>query len=389
MALGGPLILAAGLPGQDGGGQPDTSGKEAAAEQQGPLLFELPPGPAADAVARVRPDTEPAVIPGEPWPDWSARGADGWGSPEPWRRWAALVREEAAADAPDPARRAQLALCARAQGRDRDAWSHLANAGAEPALTAALLPRFLPGMTTRKGASAAGNAGAAGSVLPGGLPGDLRSGDWLRPPLPPEIDEAVARAAGIFAPSWKHHAVRVGESRVSVAVELSIDGVEIELLHLSGPPVELTFALPSPRSQTIRYVYANWEKVEDATAPVTLNVSAEVPEGEIWGRFLPRATRWPEALPPGLDARVRDGEVRIVGDVDDAFLGSMASGLGALLGTTCKVVAPGTPPEGVREPLSIHLGSGPDAEAKLLGLLSRAEVYALRRSPLAPPDEDG
>ena len=147
--------------------------------------------------------------------------------------------------------------------------------------------------------------------------------------------------------------------------------------------------LPAPRGETIRSIYANWEKVADPSLPVGLRVSAEQPEGEIWGRFFPRSARWPKSLPAGVDARIKEGEMRLVGDVEDPFLAAIAQGLGTLLDTSCGLVAPGTPAQGFREPLSIRLGSSPDDDAKLLGLLSLAETYILENSAVASPAQDG
>ena len=379
------LALASpGAPPEDGARRPLVEEQQEGAANAADSPFEVPPGAVAEALASVRPDTVPARIPGAPWPDWAVREAgQGWGDAETWLRWARLVREEAAADAPDALRRARLALCARSQGRDRDAWDHLVAAAGDPTILAALLPRFVPGVTTRPGDAPGGNAGAAGEVAAGGLPSGVRSGDLLRPALPPALDEGLARRLGIYTADCRLRSLQVGASRVSFALELSVEGVEIEVLHQEGPPVELRFVLPAPRSQTIRTVYANWKRLDDPTAPVLLRVSAEDPEGEIWGRFFPRSARWPETLPDGVDARVRAGAVRVVGDPENAFLAGLCAGLGALLETEVQLVAPGTPPLGPREPLDIRVGAGSDGEAKLLALLSRAEAYVLRDAAYA------
>ena len=351
--------------------------------------FELPPGSAADAVASVLPTTEPAHLPGEPWPAWDRRDETGWGSPVPWLRWARLVRAEAEAEVSDPVRRAQLALCARVQGRDRDAWDHLVSLAGQPEVIAALLPAFLPGAQPGNGPAGAPPQGSAGCVEVGGLPGDLRSGDRLRPPLPPALDPERIPPGTIPKAVIGLERFRVGDSELAFRLELLEDGVEIKLRHLAGPAAELFFVLPTPRGQSIRSIYANWERVPDPDLPVGLRVSAEEPEGELWGRFFPRSARWPEALPRGRDARVQEGEMRLVGPVDDPFLASMAQGLGALLETECGLVEGPLPAAGFREPLSIHLEEGPDREPKLLGLISRAEAYVLRRSPMVSPPRDG
>lgn len=343
-----------------------------APEERAAARLTLPPGPVAEALASLTPDTEPAPLEGDAWPDWSLRDAGGWGAPEPWLRWAQLVRAEAQAETADPQRRAQLALCARAQGRDRDAWGHLAQLGNRPDLMAALLPAYVPGITRD-----ASDTSAPG-VLTGGLPADLQPGALLRPPLPPALDRAQARALGLFQATYRHPGFAVGPSRVALEVELAEDGVEITLELLEGPAVHLRFLPPMPRGQTLRSVYANWERVEDPLAPIPLGVTPEEPEAELWARFFATGERWPEALPSGLDARLQDGALRLVGDPEDAFLQALAAGLGALFETECAVLPEGTPAVGVREPLALRIDPADPVNQKLQGLLSRAEAYLLR-----------
>ncbi|MFT5291231.1 MAG: hypothetical protein ACI8QS_002611 [Planctomycetota bacterium] len=353
--------------------------EQAPGAPQGKPRFEVSPGTVADALAGLQASTVPAIIPVKPWPVWGEAGG-GWDQVEPWQRWSELVRAEAAAETPNPGRRAQLALCARGQGRDQDAWAHLELAAVDPNLLAMLLPSFLPGVSVRSSLEV---LGSTGPVLPGGIPGDLRSGDTLRLPEPPPLTFALSRTHDVFAPFWRVENVPVGESRISVSLVMNADGIEAEVLHQGGPPVELIIILPTPTHQAIRTLYANWERLDDPHRAITLELSAEDPKGEIWGLLEPRATRWPKVLPEGVDQRLADGDMRLVGDTEDPFLIAAARGLGLLLEAPVELVAPGTAARDFREPLAIRLPPGPDRDAKLLGLLSLAEAYGLRQDVLA------
>src|SRR6185503_4267588 len=111
-------------------------------------LISLPRGRVSEMLERLGDATRPPkeLHLGAPWPAWDDRSPAGWGGEPAWRRWVELLRAERAARTSTPSRRAELACLARLQGRDGDAWGHLLACETEPALVAALLPHFSPGV---------------------------------------------------------------------------------------------------------------------------------------------------------------------------------------------------------------------------------------------------
>ena len=113
----------------------------------------LPAGPMSTLFQSLEESTLVASPPSElgaPRPRWEDRSQEGWGGLDAWTRWTDLVRLEAEArNAPglsqnadalqeQARRRVQLALLAKDQGRDADAWSHLISAGRSPLVLTAL-----------------------------------------------------------------------------------------------------------------------------------------------------------------------------------------------------------------------------------------------------------
>src|SRR5690349_15261061 len=135
------------------------------------VSVELPPGPAERAFAGVGPETAPARL--APAPTGALDAAD-WRAADAWTAWADAVRAEtsgASGASPDAQRRGKLARIALAHTRWDDAWDHFAACSGDPAVCAALLPGFLPGVQA--------GAGAGGVALP------LPDGVVLHPAPPP------------------------------------------------------------------------------------------------------------------------------------------------------------------------------------------------------------
>jgi hypothetical protein len=341
--------------------------------------LELPRDPLTELVLRIEAARSTGTarrtdaLGARPWPEWTRGAASAWNREEPWRRWVELVRDEAGARAPDPARRAQLALLARSQGRDTDAWRHLRACG-EDEVVLDLLPAFVPGVPRELLGEAA-------------LPDGVR----LRPALPPSTDDAGETLTTLAGRSTLASEVRVGEATLSFELAVQGDGVQVDLVHRSGPLVRVSVLLPAPRGVEIALTYADWEKLPDPKAWIEVELSAEEPEHTLWGRFLPREDRWPMPLPaetagtamraplaiapgaPGADGSGPDGDGR---------LPRFAEALAELFDRPClwpysPRARPSVQDGGPLEPIVIHLGSGPDPERKLIAMLSLAELHAL------------
>jgi hypothetical protein len=322
----------------------------------------LPPGPVAELVARIGPEVEPAAV-GPGWPAWSDRSAAGWGGEPAWRRWIELLALESAGPAPDPRRRAELALLARAQGRDGDAWAHLVAAEASPAIVAGLLPFFSPGVPLE-------HLGRA--VLPEGV--------VLAPALPPSADGrgGLRQLAGT---EIECREFAVGAARCSLRVSVQRDGLEVRLLHLGGGPARVAVAPPLPRGIERGLVLADWEKLTGSAAaePVEFLLAAEPPEHSLWLTFHPRAERWPDPRAEVLAAVRVERELVVCSPAgDEAHLARFAAAAGELLGIPARLAPQGFAAASGREPLVLNLGRGPGDEAKLVEILGALEAFLLR-----------
>ena len=275
----------------------------AAAGQERP---ELPPSPAARAWATVARGTLPATgAPGgvseAAFASWPAAGAQAWDEPAPWRRWTALLRalleddgrasspgagERAPApgEGPQPASelRASLALCALAQGRFDDAWTHFAavarrpRAGAAPALFPARRSRRPPGPRGRRARAAGG-------------------GRAPRSALPPE-----AEAASVFgAREMRSAPFVVGDATLAMRVYYEPgDGVQVDLEHLGGGPAELSVRLPHPLDFALGKQYRDWDEVESVEGAVAVRLSAEQAEVSLWANHVGLPPSFPRRCPP-------------------------------------------------------------------------------------------
>lgn len=346
----------------------------AGAWQERAPTVQLPPGAAADAWAVIgaeRAPGGPLVL--EPWPPWQAPedGArDPWSSGPPWRRWVELVRAEAAGP-PAPARRAALALLARTQGRDADAWAHWSSLAADPALAAALLPAFLPG------------------VPPGTDLAALAPGVLLAPSLPPPRAELAPQVLTLGGWSMELAPLRIGATEVRLRVALEADGVEVDLVHLAGPPVHARVLPPLPAGAELTAVYVDWIRRETPAGAHEVHVTPEDPEHALWARFRPGQPGWPEVLPDAGAAFPGRAGFAFVLDPD---LGAtterclcLGEALAELFEVPCAFLEPGDGPPALAagaaaagEPLVLSF-AGPGAGEKLCAMVGLAERYAFSR----------
>ncbi len=284
--------------------------------------IELPEGPAKSVWSGVTAGTEPAAIPAE----WSVLlGVEPWAKPETWRLWARVLGQEARASAPDPARRAALAMLAARQGRSDAAWAHFTAIGASSQWAAAAMPGLLPGVTQPAG--------------PGGLPRALPADALLEPCLPPaSIDPETGSIV------WTRVAARnieIGGAKIALVLALEPSGLEIDVEHLSGPPVRLFVRMPAPPGFAITIEYVDWIRQETHGEPLEVNL---VPGGEpiaLWGRFEEQSEDLPAIRPGPLPAQVREGGLWLVlGEKDsrDAALEEFARLSAELLAVEVRIV---------------------------------------------------
>ncbi len=236
--------------------------------------YELPEGPAAKLVRQLD-GVEPWAQPFRAWPN--NLDASGWERTEPWMEWAKLVRAEAGSEFSKPLRRADLARAAAATGRHDDAWLHFAETESDLSVAAALLPYLFPGVPL--------------DTPPGA---ELSSGVTLRPLLPPPIERLPL---GSFDPAkLSVQNLAIGAARVSVQLELARDGVQIDVAHLSGEPVELSLAMCTPGGYETTVEYLDWTRLGDLGVERSLRSSQDTDEERehsFWGRFSPSALPWP------------------------------------------------------------------------------------------------
>jgi hypothetical protein len=263
-------------------------------------------------------------------------------------------------------RRAQLARLARLQKRDGDAWEHLA-AVDDPAAKLALLPLFLPGVSP---------ADLGRDTLPQGV--------LLQPALPPGKPGHTAGLGALVGRPASIRNVRIAEASIRLQVVIEADGVQVDLTHLEGAPVELRLLPPVPPGVTIALLYADWERVEDPLAPVTIRLDSSE-DGRtfaVWGRFRPREERWPAPRPRDLSGL--HAPLTIVhGGVEDPRLARFCEALEELFHRPCTLLRRAeVGGAAFFEPIQLRLGNGEDRiafEHKFRSMISLAEGWALAR----------
>lgn len=320
----------------------------------------LPAGRVAELLAALAPD-EPERDFELGWPAWSDRSLAGWGGERAWRRWVELLRAEAAG-ASAPERRAELAVLARLQGRDGEAWEHLRACAREPGLVAALLPLFSPGVPPEW----------LGRNDP------LPDGVLLAPALPPS-DEPRAGLRFLAGTRIERLEFAVGAARLALRVSVDRDGLEVSVRHLGGGATRVRVLPPLPRGIDPGQLLADWEKLPGHVGPVEFVLDAEASEHSLWLAFLPPAERWPSPPVEALRPPAPGSEIVLVSARDgEPLLARFAEALSELLGVPAAVRAPGFRSRAELEPLVMRFGDGSRAERKLLEYIGLAEAFALR-----------
>jgi len=238
------------------------------------------------------------------------------GSAEAWKGWAADLELARKAKEPDPACEARLALFALAQQRWNEAWSHFERTGADPALCAALLPRFLPGVA------------ADAALAKDGFAGALPDGCVLRPSLPPAKGDAPQ--GRIERREMKLARLAVGKGFVSLRIAVEYDGVTLELAHVGGESCKLALVLPCEQGYQLANEYIDWYVQETHGAPLVLELKPGEEAHTLYGRVEPKPIRGPERVPEKLPAlAAREGLVLELfpGDPEEALVSSIAESL--------------------------------------------------------------
>ncbi len=330
----------------------------------------LPSGAVAELLERIGPLPRPSRPAGLDWPAWTPQdGAAGgpdpaWDGELPWRSWIELARAEGAAERPDPLRRARLAVLARMQGRDGDAWRHLLACEDDPALVAALLPFFVPGVPRDH----------LGSEAP------LSSGVLLAPALPPATEDPRGSLRSLVGRSLEQGAFAVESARLSLSVRVEQDGLEVEVVHLEGPEVRVRVIPPLPQRVDPGLVFADWER-SSSGPPVDFTLSADSPEHTLWLTFHRPDSRWPAPLPSDLPPLAPARRIRVVSPRgDEPRLARFAEALAELFGVPAELASETEPPRpGLLEPLVLHLDPERAGERKLVSLIGLAESRALEQ----------
>jgi len=345
--------------------------------------LELPDGPAAKVWAAVGPETRPAALP----PELAGLLADeGWARAATWAGWAELLAAEAAAERPDPERRAELALLARRHGRAPDAWRHfLALGGTARAAewAAAVMPHLIPGVPTGT------------RIGPGGAPVALAEGVVLRPLLPPPSGDLPPGA--IEWRTAKVTGLRVGAALVDIVLSIENTGVQIDVRHGGGERTTLALLLPEPRDYEIGIEYLDWMRQDELRQPHVVEVIEGEEEHTLYGRLRQRRTELPTGRAARLPAQIELGGLWFVVDADDPererLLG-VAAAFAGLLGVDVGLratdpsdesgAAAGFPGTTIRLPAAGDAGR----ERTLRYLVSAVETYVLaRRAPGEPQGE--
>jgi hypothetical protein len=342
-------------------------------------------GPAGRAWASVDPEAAPARLAPEDLP----HEPEAWRTSAPWQAWAELLTAEAEAlaeqRAPDARRRARLALVAWSQNRSDDAWDHLASTVAEPAWMAAVVPHLAPGVPLDWLAQPDHDPRAP---LPDGI--------HLRPALPPApvpAAEVVHGLSRVDPRELRVQGVAIGAGVVDVRIALEVDGVQVDVEHVSGGPVSLLLTLPEPIDFEIKVEYLNWMRLDEARQPIEVRVDADEQRAFVFGRFLPRILPWSETLPAAPSARLERHGVQLRlppgADATDRLRG-FAAALRTLFGWEAAVL--NLDPAQAPEPwpgIVMTFGPEPELERKFTGLVSLVEHYALGRAGVLATGKGG
>ncbi|MBI5432410.1 MAG: hypothetical protein HZA52_06250, partial [Planctomycetes bacterium] len=306
-----------------------------------------------------------------------------------WVDWADAVRAEARGRGLDPARATRLALVARLQGRDDDAWDHFASLAEHPEHAAALLPLFLPGVAPAELVALAPQGGQRGPCVP-----PLADGVVLRPAAPPPSTRAADVRLGyptIERRSMRVDELTIGAARVRLTVALESDGVQVDVAHLGGGPAKLRVLLPELPDFEIYVQYDDWVRQDGVGSALEIELAPGDEPHSLFGRFQPRRVAWPTELPTRASHALANDGLVIALSADDprlALVRAASDGLARLIEAPCRVEALARDSgslDRARLGASVRIDLSDDASGrKWSSILSLAERWALAH-PSAPP----
>ena len=313
------------------------------AQSAGPqVAIELPAGPACSAFAQSeQAGGKVSVVPFLEVP--AAFSDETWNSVQVWSEWLMRVRRAAASADPKAAARdhAWLACFALQSGRTDQAWDHFASAPAQPGALRALLPLFF-----------LGNA-----------PQDPTVPDWmtcvdgqvLRPALPPASlwSRDLQRGTGrLERRAMRATGLPVGGARIALTIAVEYDGIQIDLVHESGPSVALEIEVPVPAEFELRALMLDWQRQGPQPSPgqrvpasqvpsrVKVELGTQTPERSVYAQLAPRDLALNSTRMDQLPAAWRAQGMRLVCEMGDplaARLAAFAAAMGSELGLECRL----------------------------------------------------
>lgn len=341
--------------------------------------YQLPPGPVADRLAAPEAAEELAAHraalaelreASQGPATWAAISA--WDSParitawkddRAWRWWHDLLTSmDAEPAAGMRSNHYWLAQLARAQGRDDDTWTHLAQLEVGELHDA--LEVLIPGHE--------GPLPQHGTLV-------------LSPLLPPIPTYDPLTWEGL--PPLREYVVenlRLGETTLDLTVSVPREGVEVRLVHRSGPALDLAVHIPTPPDRKSSLQYVDWERIEEPPFAHAIRLEPGAEDSILWSRCMPTNQAWPTLtgsapFPPGRTLVIETTE-------NDTALGqltSFAEVLDELLDNQVLLRTSSGPVAGEPEPglttLRIDLRPGPRRLGKLQAILSQVERYVLSR----------
>lgn len=324
-------------------------------------------------LAHVKTDTAPATLAADLGaagraPGLAPRALD---DAATWKTWRTALERTLAAE--DPASRARLALVALAQGRHRDAWQHFEHCAPEPALLAALLPCFVPGVER-------------GTLLAqGGRAAPLADGAVFRPALPPHVAPAPGTDPRFVRRAVALGGIVVGGATLALQISVEAEGVQVEITHESGTAARVRIVLPRSEEYGVSAEYVDWTKQDTLGEPLEVALAPGDEPHVLFARFEPRDPRWPTKLPDDVPAAIGEHGLVLIGpdadprnDAERAQLARIATELSLpSIGLVCRLRGAGeSAPGGV----AVDMRDAAGRAEKLGWLVSAIERFAARAS---------
>lgn len=344
-----------------------------------PAQRETPPASRTqlpEFLARAKTDAVPATLAADLGAAGHAPGlaAGALDDPATWKAWRGAL--ERALQADDTSARARLALVALEQGRHADAWRHFGHCASDPALLAALLPRFLPGVER-------------GTPLArGGRAEPLADGALLHPALPPPLAPVPGTDPRFARRVIALGGVVVGAATIALQVAVEGEGVQVELTHESGGTAHVRIVIPRAEEYGVSAEYVDWLKQETVGAPLEVTLAPGEEPHVLFARFEPRDPRWPTSLPADVPAAIEEHGLVLVGPADEprnaaerGILARIAAELSQpSLGLVCRLRGAD---ESAAGGVAVDLRDSAGRAEKLAWLVSAIERFAVRKHELS------